>query len=260
MKLDHDLRALSMILSTACDFVIAFTATANAPDAADAESLQLLSTLWAQKMDNRHLSFEAELASHVRRHSQLGSTALVTPAAGRCVPGDKSTTVQVTTGYGAMYIVILAIDTITALIHSVAATVDRSGSGRAVHSLPASPAKSSRHEALDPETTVASPRARRPSGTSANGAAGDGDSPSAMSQSGPRHSQGSTAELAAPAYEARFATAHAMHMAQEQMWAELEPVTEQHGHLLLAILWKPALEVWPPHYATTYSTDKSRCS
>jgi hypothetical protein len=66
MRLDHKLRAVSATLQTACDFVIAFTATANNPTSPDPESLALLATLWAQKMDNRHLSFENELAAHVR--------------------------------------------------------------------------------------------------------------------------------------------------------------------------------------------------
>ena len=66
MKLDHKLRAVSLTLQTACDFVLAFTATATSADAPDPESLALLCTLWAQKMENRHLSFESELAAHVR--------------------------------------------------------------------------------------------------------------------------------------------------------------------------------------------------
>ena len=66
MKLDHKLRAISLTLQTACDFVIAFTATANSPTSPDPDSLALLASLWAQKMGNRHLSFESELAAHVR--------------------------------------------------------------------------------------------------------------------------------------------------------------------------------------------------
>lgn len=67
MKMDHKLRAVSMTLQTAGDFVVAFTSTA-APTAAgggDPEAVALLGTLWAQKMQNRQLSLEAELSSHV---------------------------------------------------------------------------------------------------------------------------------------------------------------------------------------------------
>lgn len=66
MKLDHQLRSVALTLQTACDFVIAFTANATAPGRGDEEALALLATLWAQKMANRQLTFESELASHVR--------------------------------------------------------------------------------------------------------------------------------------------------------------------------------------------------
>lgn len=67
-KLDHKLRAVSMTLQTAGDFVVAFTSSAvpSASSAGDPEVVALLGTLWAQKMHNRQLSLEAELSSHVR--------------------------------------------------------------------------------------------------------------------------------------------------------------------------------------------------
>jgi ABC-type methionine transport system permease subunit len=66
MKLDHKLRAVSMVLQTACDFVIAFVSTAAAPAYGEPEAVTLLATLWSQKMHQRELSFDAELANHVR--------------------------------------------------------------------------------------------------------------------------------------------------------------------------------------------------
>lgn len=68
MKMDHKLRAVSMTLQTAGDFVVAFTssAAATAPGGGDPEAVALLGTLWVQKMHNRQLSLEAELSSHVR--------------------------------------------------------------------------------------------------------------------------------------------------------------------------------------------------
>lgn len=68
MKLDHKLRAVSMALQTAGDFVVAFTSSAapTAPGGGDPEAVALLGTLWAHKMHNRQLSLEAELSSHVR--------------------------------------------------------------------------------------------------------------------------------------------------------------------------------------------------
>lgn len=66
MKMDHKLRAVSMVLQTACDFVVAFVSTAAAPAYGEPEAVTLLATLWSQKMHQRELSFDSELASHVR--------------------------------------------------------------------------------------------------------------------------------------------------------------------------------------------------
>lgn len=71
MKLDHKLRAVSMVLQTACDFVVAFVSTAAAPAYGEPEAVTLLASLWSQKMHQRELSFDAELASHVRTFSSF---------------------------------------------------------------------------------------------------------------------------------------------------------------------------------------------
>jgi hypothetical protein len=284
MKLDHKLRAVSLMLQTACDFVIAFTATANAPDSRDADSLQLLSTLWAQKMDNRHLSFEAELASNVRIIAASHSFPIaLQPSSSRadhsrysmpvqCSMHDNWTVlsnVQVSTGYGAMYIVILAIDTITALVHSVAHIVDRSSSDdpnlpleatrtAAPHTPPDHPIRAASIPPADSVLEPASPSAlcspcsMRPSSDAAGGT-GQLDSPRMA-----LHKVSSNIKAVVPkkslAAEARFSVAHTSQLAQEQIWAELVAPTDQHGHLLLDIVWQSSLEVcdckraWMPYF------------
>ena len=67
MKLDHKLREVALVLQTACDFVVAFVSTAAAPAYSEPEAVTLLATLWAQKMHQRELTLDAEIASHVRR-------------------------------------------------------------------------------------------------------------------------------------------------------------------------------------------------
>jgi hypothetical protein len=67
MKLDHKLRAVALTLHTACDFVLAFTSSAGSVSTGgDPEARALLSSLWGQKMHNRQLCLESELAAHVR--------------------------------------------------------------------------------------------------------------------------------------------------------------------------------------------------
>eukprot|EP00892_Ulva_mutabilis_P009357 jgi/Ulvmu1/6794/UM306_0001.1 len=66
MKLDHKLRAVSMTLQTAGDFVVALASSAvpSASSAGDPEAIALLGTLWGHKMHNRQLSLESELSAH----------------------------------------------------------------------------------------------------------------------------------------------------------------------------------------------------
>lgn len=149
MKLDHKLRAVSMLLQTACDFVVAFVSTAAAPAYGEPEAVTLLATLWSQKMHQRELSFDSELASHVRccvfllfiSCCCMGSHPLCSrppPQTPRNPPSHthktkiwadkdhkKSCAMQANTGHGALYIVMLAIDIIAALLHSIAAITDR---------------------------------------------------------------------------------------------------------------------------------------
>lgn len=64
MKMDYKLRAVQSVVTTAADFVETFVRSCS--ETGDLECLQMLSTLWSQKMANGQLSFETEMAAHVR--------------------------------------------------------------------------------------------------------------------------------------------------------------------------------------------------
>jgi hypothetical protein len=227
----------------------------------------------------------------------------------------NGTRVQVSTGYGALYIVILAIDTLTALIHSLARIVDRAaGSGdagdgggdgaacghladaaavlhaplspaffrteataaaaqprsdvgalegsspqqqqsasnsqrsssAAAHALAPSPSQRgvlhgsepSAHTAISGHVTGAAPTATATAASAS--ASGALDTPAATLR---RAHDADAAMRGGASTDLRFSLAHASLLAQEQMWADLPPPTEQHARLLVEMLWQPSLEV-----------------
>ena len=181
---------------------------------------------------------------------------------------------QASTGYGALYIVILAIDTVTALIHSLARIVDRAEpvagsdtpiSPTEVHTVADSLAEShpfgvatrvpapqtdseplvSPHSQADTPRTPQRSRSLRISASErASGASATLVTPAASLR---REQDADAAEKGGASTDLRFSLAHASLLAQEQMWADLTPPTEQHGRLLVDLVWQSALEVQYRH-------------
>lgn len=187
---------------------------------------------------------------------------------------------QATTGYGALYIVMLAIDVVTSLLHSLSGILDRCADvPAAAHGAPAAKPDPTPHSIPSAERT-ASPELshtlrllpRKPPGSPSALSAPSVASPLAAPAlggagraavappTGPGEDAGGAGEVVAETaevvaeggagvgapQEVRMSTTYASQVAMERLWPLLPPPTHETCRLLAGILWQPSLEVLPP--------------
>lgn len=174
---------------------------------------------------------------------------------------------QAATGYGALYIVMLAVDVVTSLLHSLSGILDRCAAlpanGAAHRPRPTSATSTiSTDPKLFPQqppgspSSLSAPFAQSPlAATPSNSTVASGARPGVAGEgAGAEHAgaaEAAEAEAAASAAagaqpEARMPSTYASQVALEKLWPLLPPPTHDSCRLLAGILWQPSLEVFPP--------------